>query len=65
MSILQDVSHVTGNSETECFILLCMQSCKAEFTLNQEGAAKDNVCMAYTAPVEDEGDYDGTSDMSK
>jgi hypothetical protein len=42
-----------------------MQSCDAEFTLNQEGAAKDNVCMAYTAHVEDEGDYDGTSDMSK
>lgn len=65
MSILQDVSHITGNSETECFILLCMQSCKAEFTLNQEGAAKDNVCMAYTAPVEDKGDNDGTFDMSK
>lgn len=44
------------------FILLCMQSCGTEFTLTREGAAKDNVCMAYTAPAEDEVDRNGTSD---
>jgi hypothetical protein len=54
MSILQDVSEITGHNETECFILLCMQSCGADFNLTDEGAAKDNVNIAYIAQAEDE-----------
>lgn len=59
MSIMQDVSEITGQNEKDCFILLCMQSCAAEFTLTDEGAAKDNVIIAHTAQAEDEVAEDG------
>lgn len=65
MAILQDVSEITGHDETEYFILLCMQSCRTEFTLTDKDAAKDDVIIAYTAQAEDEVGKHGKTDKSK
>ena len=66
MAIMDDVSAITGHNEMECFILLCMQSCRADFTLNELGAAKDNVNIAYIAQAEDEvAEYGDKSRLPK
>ncbi|MCR5757758.1 MAG: hypothetical protein K6F95_07610 [Selenomonas sp.] len=62
MSILQDISGLTGSDETECFILLCMQNCGTLFSLEEQDAAGEHGCLAYAAPIEMEGDSNGKAD---
>ena len=46
MRALEDYAHITGLNEHECYILLQLQEFGGDFTLTEEGAVRDEVCMA-------------------